>query len=120
MSDRAVLFVSIPKPIRVKLSRVEYSLLRARVIGIDGRCKNPYCNDPYFALQCHHVHPRSRGRLDVVGNLITVCADCHEAIERHELRVRWAEPIAEIGGVSIAGETPETREAIFEVHRSAA
>jgi hypothetical protein len=39
-------------------------------------------------LTVHHVIPRSEGGLDVLSNLITLCAKCHDYVELNDLRNR--------------------------------
>jgi len=52
--------------------------VRFEVLRRDGfKCR--YCGrrPPEVALEIDHFHPRSRGGLDTVENLITACYDCN-------------------------------------------
>jgi 5-methylcytosine-specific restriction endonuclease McrA len=62
---------------RLKLSVVEYKLLRHSVLERDGwRCQN--CGLPN-KLHVHHLVKRSKLGSDILDNLITLCAFCHYA-----------------------------------------
>jgi 5-methylcytosine-specific restriction endonuclease McrA len=48
------------------------------------------------ATELHHLVPRSRGGDDVADNLVPLCADCHDAVERWEdERARLAEKLTD-------------------------
>ena len=68
-----------PKHGRFKLDREDYATLRGHVLERDRwRCQD--CG-AMRNLQVHHLERRSQLGADVAGNLITLCAACHE--ERH-------------------------------------
>lgn len=50
------------------------------------RCKN----DVSSLLTVHHIHSRENGGTDEDRNLLTLCKDCHNYIELHEI-VNWDE-----------------------------
>jgi 5-methylcytosine-specific restriction endonuclease McrA len=61
---------------RLKLSAEEYGLLRKQALQRDAwRCQ--ICGSPKD-LQVHHLTKRSRLGDDVLDNLITLCAPCHD------------------------------------------
>jgi len=65
---------------RLKLSAEEYSLLRKQALQRDAwRCQ--ICGSPKD-LQVHHLTKRSRLGDDVLDNLITLCAPCHDLQHR--------------------------------------
>lgn len=49
------------------------------------RCSSP--GGPYgnSILHAHHIVPKSEGGEDKLGNLITLCHDCHESIHGHSI-----------------------------------
>jgi 5-methylcytosine-specific restriction endonuclease McrA len=66
-------------PRRSKLSHEAWRLLTEPVFERDGwkcvRCKR------YRPVQAHHILPKSRGGLDEPGNLVSLCAECHEYVQ---------------------------------------
>ncbi len=69
-----------PKRPRLRLDTKSYRKLWQRVIERDGwRCQN--CGR-LTGLQVHHIHARSHLGDDAEENLITLCAQCHEAVHR--------------------------------------
>ncbi len=69
---------------RQRLDPESYRKLCRQVLKRDGwRCQN--CGR-LTNLQAHHVQPRSALGADTEGNLITLCASCHQAIHLHKLR----------------------------------
>jgi hypothetical protein len=62
------------------------------VIERDGfRCTRPGCGNR-SSLQGSHIRSRARGGSDDPSNLHTVCAACHQAIERGTLKVSGTAP----------------------------
>ena len=45
--------------------------------------------DNQHVLQQHHIVPRRHGGDDGEDNLVTLCANCHEAIEKIYSEDRW-------------------------------
>jgi 5-methylcytosine-specific restriction endonuclease McrA len=78
---------SLEKPKRVKLSIDVYRELIEKVFQRDKwTCRNPFCQS-MRQLTPHHIQKRSQLGGDTPGNLITLCINCHEAVERNELIV---------------------------------
>jgi len=70
-----------------RLNGDSYKFLMKKVFERDRwTCRNPFC-ESYRNLTIHHIIKRSQGGGDELGNLITLCLDCHEKIERHELEL---------------------------------
>ncbi len=74
---------------RIRLPKAEYQELLLQVYERDdwacrrcGRRQN---------LAAHHILKRSNLRLDISSNLLTLCATCHEMVERHRLIVIGAD-----------------------------
>jgi 5-methylcytosine-specific restriction endonuclease McrA len=65
---------------RLRLDPKSYRKLWQQVMGRDG-CRCQSCGR-LTGLQVHHIHARSRLGDDAEENLITVCAQCHEAVHR--------------------------------------
>jgi 5-methylcytosine-specific restriction endonuclease McrA len=75
-----------PDSIRLRLDPASYEKLRQRVLRRDRwRCQ---CCGTMSNLEVHHKQFRSRSGDDSEGNLITLCAYCHE--EMHIPRRRRA------------------------------
>ena len=75
--------MKFPKTGRIKLTGTAYSELVEQVYSRDGwRCRR--CNSP-LNLHPHHILKRSKVRLDTPENLVTLCAACHELVERHKV-----------------------------------
>lgn len=63
---------------RIRLDRQSYNQLCRKVLERDGwRCQLCGC---FIRLQVHHINPRSRLGADKENNLVTLCADCHNAL----------------------------------------
>lgn len=61
---------------RLVLNQEEYDQLREQVLHRDGwKCQ---CCGTASNLHVHHIVRRSRLGSDELGNLITLCALCHE------------------------------------------
>ena len=70
----------LPKQPRLRLDSELYDRLRKQVLRRDGwRCQ--ICGSKQN-LQVHHEESRSQGGHDTEENLITLCAECHEALHR--------------------------------------
>jgi 5-methylcytosine-specific restriction endonuclease McrA len=71
----------------MKLEGDAYKELIAKVFQRDKwTCRNPFCQS-VRQLTPHHVVRRSQLGNDEIGNIITLCASCHDKVERHELEV---------------------------------
>lgn len=74
-----------PKRGRVRLDGEAYKALCEQVLTRDEwRCRR--CSSRAH-LQVHHIIKRSELRLDLSWNLVTLCAACHELVERHEVQL---------------------------------
>ena len=64
--------------------------VRAMVIDNDyHRCQSCFRRQcPKVKLTVHHIIPRAEGGSEDLDNLITLCLDCHDAIEELHLRTR--------------------------------
>ena len=66
---------------RLALRPEEYGSLRMRVFQRDGwKCQ---CCDSSGNLQVHHLQYRGRLGSDVLDNLVSLCADCHNQEHRN-------------------------------------
>ena len=78
---------SLSKPRREKLEGEAYRQLIERVFQRDKwMCRNPFCQ-AMCQLTPHHLKKRSQLGGDEMGNLITLCTTCHDAVERNELKI---------------------------------
>jgi 5-methylcytosine-specific restriction endonuclease McrA len=78
---------SLEKLERERLEGEAYKQLIERVFQRDKwMCRNPFCQS-MKNLTPHHVRKRSQLGGDEMGNLITLCTACHDAVERNELRI---------------------------------
>ncbi|MGH9732373.1 MAG: HNH endonuclease [Candidatus Acidiferrales bacterium] len=65
---------------RLRLVPQTYDELRKQILQRDGwRCQQCGCS---ANLHVHHIRSRSKLGDDVPENLITLCADCHQATHR--------------------------------------
>lgn len=84
----------LQKPSRVKLSGLAYSELVAKVFQRDKwTCRNPACTS-MKGLTPHHLKKRSQLGGDEMGNLLTLCVECHDAVERTELVIEVVDVVA--------------------------
>ncbi|MCP3921710.1 MAG: hypothetical protein GY714_03905 [Desulfobacterales bacterium] len=71
----------------------DYTKLTNKVYKRDGfKCTNPNCThriNHFNFLTAHHLIKRSKLRLDILKNLISVCLCCHDEIETGDLDVNW-------------------------------
>lgn len=75
------------KPERVKLTGVAYKKLQLAVFEADGwLCRACHKVKP---LQAHHLQARSKGRIDTLENLVSLCASCHQRVTEHFIDVEW-------------------------------
>jgi len=78
---------SLSKPHRQRREGEEYQQLMQKVFERDRwTCRNPFCQS-MRNLTPHHLKKRSQLGGDEAGNLITLCASCHDAVERNELKI---------------------------------
>lgn len=78
---------SLEKFERAKLEGEAYRQLIERVFQRDKwMCRNPFCQT-MKNLTPHHVRKRSQLGGDEMGNLLTLCTACHDAVERNELKI---------------------------------
>src|SRR5262249_7448815 len=90
MIDTSLL--KFPKKGRVKLKGVAYLQVKETVFRLDGhRCK--VCGRTYW-LTPHHMVKRSTLRLDVVENLLTLCAPCNDDEKDGRIKIEWLNPQA--------------------------
>ncbi len=70
--------IAVPKPPKRIKSNAIYREVEAR----DGyRCL--LCAKPTSQLHCHHIHYKSGGGSDTLGNLISLCWSCHTFAHDH-------------------------------------
>lgn len=73
-----------------RLSPEQYQKVCLAVLTRDGwKCRN--CGFRQ-TLHVHHVRYRSHGGEDDVPNLITICAECHDAIHKGILIIYQEDP----------------------------
>ncbi len=78
---------SLEKPKRVMLVGDAYRQFIERVFQRDKwTCRNPFCQS-MRNLTPHHLKKRSQLGGDEMGNLITLCVECHDAVEQHKLEI---------------------------------
>jgi len=74
---------------KIKLQDEDYKILIQEILKRDNyscrKCKSKE------HLQAHHVIKRSKIRLDLDWNLITVCYRCHFLLESHQLLIEQDE-----------------------------
>jgi 5-methylcytosine-specific restriction endonuclease McrA len=84
----------LQKPERVRVVEDAYLELVQKVFQRDKwTCRNPFCGS-MKGLTPHHLKKRSQLGGDETGNLITLCLDCHEAVERNELVIEVVDVVA--------------------------
>jgi len=76
---------SFPKPHREKLEGEEYRKFIAWIF-IRDRWMCRECGSKN-SLTPHHLVKRSQLGGDTPGNVLTLCLDCHNEVERNELRI---------------------------------
>ena len=65
----------------------EWKRIRRACLERDrNRCVRCHKHSPRGkGLQAHHVSPRRKGGGDYLGNLVTLCNDCHNLVEKERL-----------------------------------
>jgi 5-methylcytosine-specific restriction endonuclease McrA len=85
---------SLEKPERVKVEGDAYKELIEKVFQRDKwMCRNPFCQS-MRQLTPHHLKKRSQLGGDEMGNLITLCTVCHDAVENHKLEIEVVDIVA--------------------------
>ena len=76
---------AFPKPSRTKLGGDEYRKFIEFIFTRDSwMCRK--CGSRH-SLTPHHIQKRSQLGDDTPGNVITLCLEDHEAVERNELKI---------------------------------
>lgn len=71
----------------MRLKKEAFARLRTKVFQRDRwRCRNPSCRSPKN-LTVHHLIKRSQGGSDHIKNLVTLCWECHDRVERGAVRM---------------------------------
>ena len=87
MSDVDWTGFKIPKKGEVGLKGKEYEKFRNDVFERDNwTCRNPNCRS-HRNLTLHHLIRRSKQRLDIPENAMTLCAFCHTLVTDGKLDV---------------------------------
>jgi 5-methylcytosine-specific restriction endonuclease McrA len=79
----------ITKAGRIKLEGAAYQAFKKTVHETD-RWRCVVCRR-IKPLTVHHLRKRSQLRLDTLENCVSLCFNCHEAVERGQLRLRLAD-----------------------------
>lgn len=94
---------SLSKPNRERLAGDAYKQLIERVFQRDKwMCRNPFCQ-AMRQLTPHHVKKRSQLGGDEMGNLITLCASCHNAVEKNDLRIEVVDLVVKFSNQKAKG-----------------
>ena len=74
---------------KIRLKGVKLKRLFKRVLERDNRtCQNPDCGARSIIDPPHHIIYKSHGGNDVMGNLVTLCRNCHSMIhDKGSLRI---------------------------------
>ena len=84
----------LQKPHRVTLVGAGYKQLIERVFQRDKwMCRNPACQSMH-GLTPHHLKKRSQLGGDEMGNILTLCVECHDVVERNELKIEIVDVVA--------------------------
>ena len=84
----------LEKPHREKLEGDAYKELIQKVFQRDRwTCRNPFCQS-MKNLTPHHLKKRSQLGCDEMGNIITLCVQCHDAVEQHKLEIEVVDVVA--------------------------
>ena len=84
----------LQKPHRVTLVGDGYKQLIERVFQRDKwTCRNPSCQSMH-GLTPHHLKKRSQIGGDEMGNILALCVECHDAVERNELKIEIVDVVA--------------------------
>ena len=104
--SRGLMF-SKPRPKRLEKLDAQrartqaWRAVRLKVFARDGfTCR--VCKDGRKSVyDAHHLLARSLGGRDVIGNLLTVCRDCHADIHGHVVVLRWRDDTNRAGSLRI-------------------
>lgn len=72
-----------------KSNRLDENLRKATILRDNNHCK--LCGKSGCKLEVHHIMPRRLNGSDTIGNLITLCPDCHARITGQE--EQWADKL---------------------------
>ena len=76
------------KKTNIVLSKTAWKKLVAELFERDGKCMIESCGSlKQETWVPHHLRPVSRGRIDALWNLLTLCHDCHMKLHGGELDV---------------------------------
>ena len=65
-----------------KSNRLDENLRKATILR--DRCQCQMCGKKNCRLEAHHIMPRRMNGANTIGNLITLCSECHSNITGHE------------------------------------
>lgn len=65
-----------------KSNRLDENLRKATILRDDCKCQE--CGKTNCVLEVHHIRARRYGGADTIGNLITLCSNCHQKTEGKE------------------------------------
>ena len=65
-----------------KSNRLDENLRKATILRDDCKCQE--CGKTNCVLEVHHIRARRYGGTDTIGNLITLCSNCHQKTEGKE------------------------------------
>ena len=65
-----------------KSNRLDNNLRKAAILRDECKCQE--CGKSNCILEVHHIRARRYGGADTIGNLITLCTDCHQKTEGKE------------------------------------
>jgi len=86
LQEKALAF---PKQGTIRKKGLDYRQFKYRVHELDGwKCRRCFCIVP---LTVHHIVKRSKLRLDTVENCVSLCFDCHDEVERNNIRLGWVD-----------------------------
>jgi len=79
---------AFPKPGEVRFKGEEYEEFKRQIFERDNwMCRNLNCKSRRN-LTVHHKIKRSKRRLDIPENCITLCVNCHDLVEAGKLNVK--------------------------------
>ena len=65
-----------------KCNRLDENLRKATILRDNCKCQE--CKKTNCLLEVHHIRARKYGGADTIGNLITLCSNCHQKTEGKE------------------------------------
>jgi len=65
-------------------NRLDENLRKATILRDGCRCQ--ICGKRNCRLEAHHITPRRMNGADTIGNLITLCSECHENVTGQEMK----------------------------------